>query len=105
MRKGIFIEGITAEMFRNGSLEAVEALIAEGECVDMETPQWTPCSEKMPEDRRDVLVTCFIHENWQTKIGYWNGDSWVISAYEKRWIDELEVTAWMPMPKPYNGEE
>ena len=35
--KGVFIEGITVEMFRNATLEAVETLIAEGEVIDYDT--------------------------------------------------------------------
>lgn len=34
--KGIFIPEITAEMFRNGCLEAIEALMAEGEIYDID---------------------------------------------------------------------
>ena len=34
--KGIFIPDITVEMFRNGCLEAIEALMAEGEIYDIE---------------------------------------------------------------------
>jgi hypothetical protein len=41
--KGLFIPGITAEMFRNGCLESVEALMAEGEIYDIE---YSPCREE-----------------------------------------------------------
>ena len=34
--KGLFIPEITAEMFRNGCLESIEALMAEGEIYDIE---------------------------------------------------------------------
>lgn len=34
--KGLFIPGITAEMFRNGSLESIEELMAEGELYDID---------------------------------------------------------------------
>lgn len=34
--KGLFIPEITAEMFRNGCLEGIEALMAEGEIYDIE---------------------------------------------------------------------
>ena len=34
--KGIFIPDITVEMFRNGCLEGIEALMAEGEVYDIE---------------------------------------------------------------------
>lgn len=34
--KGLFIPDITAEMFRNGCLEGIETLMAEGEIYDIE---------------------------------------------------------------------
>lgn len=37
--KGLFIPEITAEMFRNGSLESIEALMAEGEIYDIDYQQ------------------------------------------------------------------
>lgn len=36
--KGLFIPEITAEMFRNGCLESIEALMAEGEIYDIDYP-------------------------------------------------------------------
>ena len=36
--KGLFIPEITAEMFRNGCLESIEALMAEGKIYDIEYP-------------------------------------------------------------------
>jgi len=40
--KGLFIPDITAEMFRNGCLESIEALMAEGEIYDIEYSPWIP---------------------------------------------------------------
>lgn len=34
--KGLFIPDITAEMFRNGCLESIEALMAEGKIYDID---------------------------------------------------------------------
>ena len=34
--KGLFIPDITTEMFRNGCLESIEALMAEGEIYDVD---------------------------------------------------------------------
>ncbi len=41
--KGLFIPEITAEMFRNGCLESIEALMAEGEIYDIDYQQ--PCED------------------------------------------------------------
>ena len=79
--KGIFIPDITVEMFRNGCLEGIEALMAEGEIYDIEydskyAEQWIPCSERLPENRVCVMV-CF--REWQ--------------QYAKRYIYSV-VTGW-----------
>lgn len=58
--KGLFIPGITAEMFRNGSLESIEELMAEGEFYDIDHPT----------------------ESEERKTGKWihmGGDEWVCS--------------------------
>lgn len=41
--KGLFIPEITAKMFRNGSLESIETLMAEGEIYDIDYQQ--PCED------------------------------------------------------------
>lgn len=41
-RKGVFIPGITVEMFRNASLEGVEELMASGEMEDISLPSAQP---------------------------------------------------------------
>ena len=48
--KGLFIPEITAEMFRNGCLESIEALMAEGEIYDIDYQQ--PCEDCI--SRKDV---------------------------------------------------
>lgn len=47
MRKGVFIPGISVEMFRNASLEAVEEFMVSGLMEDIEIPEiphgkWIP---------------------------------------------------------------
>ena len=58
--KGLFIPEITAEMFRNGCLEGIETLMAEGEIYDIDyepESHWIPCKERLPEVGEYVL-TC-----------------------------------------------
>lgn len=77
--KGLFIPEITAKMFRNGCLESIEALMAEGEIYDIDypsindahnegydvgywagrrdyEPKWIPVSERLPEESGEYLV-------------------------------------------------
>ena len=83
--KGLFIPDITVEMFRNGCLESIETLMAEGEIYDIEydlksaptelsnnspkldnmkelKPHWIPCSERLPEELVPVNITWVNHE-------------------------------------------
>jgi len=54
--KGLFIPEITAEMFRNGCLESVEALMTEGKIYDIDYPlEQEPC--------KDVLCHTNLKEN------------------------------------------
>ena len=61
--------------------------------------QWIPVSERLPEKDGRYLVTC-------TKWGAWEVD-WNIFYKEPRegWLWEQDVSAWMPLPEPYDGEE
>ena len=111
--KGLFIPEITAEMFRNGCLEGIEALMAEGEIYDIEyEPQWIPCSERLPEEDY-VLIS--------KKLSKISGDKWCVAiairmtdprSGKVNWrdtgfgvIQDDKVLAWMPLPEPYKGEE
>ena len=68
---------------------------------------WIPCSERLPEIDKGVLVTdgelcwvCSVFESqdiedglyqWEDNYGHWHEfETWV---------------AWMPLPEPYKGEQ
>ena len=62
--KGLFIPGITAEMFRNGCLESIEALMAEGEIYDIDyslTPE---------------IVRCKYCKHREAESGFCEGRGW-----------------------------
>ena len=59
---------------------------------------WIPCSERMPEDEQ-VVITCKYKSisilRYSTKTNHWyelNGNWW--------WSANM-VTAWQPLPQPY----
>lgn len=92
--KGLFIPGITAEMFRNGCLESIEALMAEGEIYDIEYSPWIPVSERLPKEKGLYLVSVKNdHERRYAKTCWFYGKG--------NWFARQDVEAWMPLPQPY----
>lgn len=74
------------------TLEAVEAIIDTAPTVN----QWIPCSERLPELKKWVLVSsgdCVV------------SDCLVVSGDNKIWYEcgtiDIENDAWMPLPEPY----
>lgn len=64
---------------------------------------WIPCSERMPIDGGNYLITVadlrlgHIGERTVTTADFY--------AKEKKWNSVADVYAWMPLPKPYKGGE
>lgn len=98
--KGLFIPGITAKMFRNGCLESIEALMAEGEIYDIDYSPWIPVSERLPEE--NIHVLCQFYMGGMAEC-YHAHDYWHIVGGFRIKIDD--VLAWMPLPKPYEPQE
>ena len=111
--KGLFIPEITAEMFRNGCLESIEALMAEGEIYDIDYTGWIPCSVMIPspEDMYqapDQRYLCQLEAYGQKKFCVCSRLRGKISPFWDWYgvpVKDSEVVAWMPLPKPYKGEE
>ena len=122
--KGLFIPEITAEMFRNGCLESIEALMAEGEIYDIEYSRWIPITSrpmteeekehykthpeyldgfrifncKLPDDGQEVLISVCGGVEIDTFVQDANDGCY----FEGRDIDDVD--AWMPLPLPYKQE-
>lgn len=64
-------------------------------------PKWILISEKLPRERRAVLVYCPERKN--IYCGYYEETQWwIYGAYFTK-IEE-DVVAWQPLPKPYQEE-
>ena len=79
--------------------------------------RWIPCSERLPEEYGEFLVTMTekakakdlgfdIDETYIRKMRY-NSNGWQLPRHIPSWINEAvkdEVLAWMPLPEPYQEE-
>lgn len=64
--------------------------------------EWIPCSESLPSEQGQYLVTFPLcnGEPWVDVLSFCNGKFYEIDV---EWgdVDYDDVTAWMPLPKPY----
>ena len=74
-------------------------------------PKWIPCSERLPEDNRQVLIYAMsVHyalakydEMRETDGTY--KKQWVTFDAWKPFYTIKEVVAWMPLPEPYREDD
>ena len=72
----------------------------EADIADM--PKWIPCSEKLPEEGEKVLL---VDEDGDIDIGYMiRTNNGCLFDVDKWLYDIDEWQAWMPRPKPWEGE-
>ena len=77
------------------------------------TYPWILCSEKLPPNGKEVLVTYYVGNNSKKRyvqteyyVNDADGNAYWYSAWDEyRTSREKEtIVAWMPMPGPYKGE-
>lgn len=66
-----------------------------------EQPRWIPCSERLPEENGNYLVTVEANDG-TASIKFQ-----MVDHYGPKWLHEgkhEKVIAWMPLPEPYEAE-
>lgn len=93
--------------FENIQLEKLEVIVNA-----LEKQTWVSVKDRLPKDDEYVLIWCkgeFINGTnmgeeceWYG-IGYNYGLKWEV--FQCKDIEDIEVLAWMPLPKPYKLSE
>ena len=86
------MDGFNACGYVEEPFERLEKALKEIPAAQPE-PRWIPCSERLPEANGNYLVTG--RQGAVNKRKFEDG----------RWYGNWAVTAWMPLPKPYGGDE
>lgn len=106
----------------SGEVEALDVAIEL-----MEDARWIPCSERLPDELEPVNITWINHnsESYYADIKdkpftatgvYFNGQWYwwstlctdTLAEYSHNYNDiiddDIEITAWQPLPEPYKAE-
>ena len=74
----------------------------------VEHGEWIPCSERLPEENGQYLITVkYVHVDGYDDIyaehGEWTDGKWDMFCFGH--CGKVEnIIAWMPLPKPYKEE-
>ena len=63
--------------------------------------EWIPCSERLPSEGGNYLITVA-----DLRLGHIGEHTVTMADFyvkEKKWNSIVDVYAWMPLPKPYEG--
>lgn len=59
--------------------------------------EWIPCSERLPESKREEVVRSWYIVTLATGAVVEKCFDFI----KKEWVTDIEVIAWMPLPEPY----
>lgn len=77
----------------------------EGYQDGLNADKWIPCSERLPESDKNVLLAVDADGNKVVTIGMLVYDVWLMEdEYYSYTSANWEVQAWQPLPEPYKGE-
>ena len=108
------IGGIAKKPEMNGNLEhmvrasaMVIEMIKDAPTIEPDDDRWIPCSERLPENGRQVLV---FARSAHFALAKYDEMREADGKYKKQWVTFdawkpfytiKEVIAWMPLPEPY----
>ena len=89
---------------QNEQLREAAALVT-NESAELLERRWIPVTERLPEDRSDVLVVAYWHERWGAYMGWCAPEraAWSVHVGIGDRSD-IAVTHWMPLPEPPKEE-
>ena len=95
---------LTDEQVKEVVEKAKNAVIS---VIELE-PHWIPCSERLPEENGQYLITIKYkhvndsYEDVYAEHGEWLDGKWDMFCFGH--CGEVEdIIAWMPLPEPYKG--
>lgn len=94
-----------ASCYLNAVIKFVNEL-AEEYATDTNGGKWIPCSERMPEEESNVIITTkagnVMVGMYTKKYGQRMSEGFICDDY---FVYMCSVVAWMPLPEPYKPTE
>lgn len=82
----------------DGFIGTIKQLIDTQPTIQSEQ-RWVPCSERLPEDFKKVLVFWWEHSEPMIDTAFWQKDAKRFDG--QHWVRiEDKITHWMPLPEP-----
>jgi len=102
MAKNVAESALDSILYQGKSIREWMQIICEADYVG----KWIPVSERLPEENETVLINyCRLNEH-SVRMAIWDElhCRFYNSEYTK-YVSVDFVTAWMPLPKPYESQE